>query len=520
MAVRRAKLERYGIAGFGWGAAWIGDDGALEATAICVPSAMTRPRRLGATETTACARPPAATVEAVTLTGPDTQPFDDPAGRFAFSHNGDLRDYRALRRPYRAQGRIHGRADTEVGARWLEDAWDPAERPEHLLAALHDRFGGQANLAVLTADGRPFHYAGNGENPVFSFRLGRIGLASTGIYSLDRSRLPVRRSGRRIAASSGCTPRSPWTQTERSTASVGWARLRDRDRRAVTITATRVRTSIADQDEDERMSAPEATVTPGSPGSAPPMPRTTGRGRPPSCRSTQLLRISALLARPDRHRRRRRAIHLQPGRVRRLVAKDDVGRSLLMITIGGAIIGIIIQPTVGYISDYTVSRWGRRKPYIVFGSLLDVVFLLGIAMGNSVLVLAAFVLLLSVSTNIARGPFQGYVPDLVAEPQVGMASGMVGLMQVVGNVTGYLLVSLSVLIGGWSSLSSAWRSSSWLRCSAWYSRSARACRRSLGTARPGPPSPGRLGQRTSSKSAPMCGSWCPAFCSSLPALSL
>ena len=120
---------------------------------------------------------------------------------------------------------------------------------------------------------------------------------------------------------------------------------------------------------------------------------------------------------------------------------------MFMIGVGGAIVGIIIQPTVGYISDYTVSRWGRRKPYIVFGSLLDVVFLVGIAMGNSVLMLAAFVLLLQVSTNIARGPFQGYVPDLVAEPQVGMASGMVGLMQVVGNVTGFLLVALSVGLG-------------------------------------------------------------------------
>ena len=130
-----------------------------------------------------------------------------------------------------------------------------------------------------------------------------------------------------------------------------------------------------------------------------------------------------------------------------LVPKDDVGRALFLIGIGGAVVGIIIQPTVGCISDYTVSRWGRRKPYIVFGSLLDVVFLVGIATGSSVLVLATFVLLLSVSTNIARGPFQGYVPDLVAEPQVGLASGMVGLMQVVGNVTGFLLVSLSVGLG-------------------------------------------------------------------------
>jgi hypothetical protein len=56
-----------------------------------------------------------------------------------------------------------------------------------LLCTLHDTFGGQANLAVLTADGTPHAYAGNTENPVFTFRLGRIGVASTGIYSLDRS---------------------------------------------------------------------------------------------------------------------------------------------------------------------------------------------------------------------------------------------------------------------------------------------------------------------------------------------
>ena len=127
-----------------------------------------------------------------------------------------------------------------------------------------------------------------------------------------------------------------------------------------------------------------------------------------------------------------------------LVAHDDVGTSMFQIGIGAAILGILIQPTVGYLSDYTVSRWGRRKPFIVFGSLLDLVFLAGIAAGSSVLMLAAFMLLLSVSTNIARGPFQGYVPDLIAEPQVGMASAMVGLMQVVGNVTGFLLVTLSV----------------------------------------------------------------------------
>jgi hypothetical protein len=182
------RLERFGIAGFSWGAAWVGPDGRL-ASYRAVRAFRDDPGRLdvGTAETTAALVHLRRPSRLSTLTRADTQPFDDPAGRFSFSHNGDLRDYKGLRDSYRREGRIHGRADTEVGARWLEDAWQPTAPVSHLLASLHDRFGGQANLAVLSADGTPHHYAGNGENPVFSFRLGRIGLASTGIYSLDRS---------------------------------------------------------------------------------------------------------------------------------------------------------------------------------------------------------------------------------------------------------------------------------------------------------------------------------------------
>lgn len=125
-----------------------------------------------------------------------------------------------------------------------------------------------------------------------------------------------------------------------------------------------------------------------------------------------------------------------------LVAPTGIGTAMTIITLGGTLIAIVVQPTVGSMSDYAVSRWGRRKPFIVAGSLIDLVFLLGIATANSVLALAAFIALLNVSTNIARGPFQGYVPDLVAEEQVGFASGLVGLMQTIGNVVGYGLVVL------------------------------------------------------------------------------
>jgi len=126
--------------------------------------------------------------------------------------------------------------------------------------------------------------------------------------------------------------------------------------------------------------------------------------------------------------------------------KDEAGRTLFLLTIGGAAIAMIVQPTIGSISDYTISRWGRRKPYILIGSLLDVVFLAGIALSSDLLAIAAFVALLQFSSNFAQGPFQGYVPDLVPAPQVGFASALVGMMQILGNVSGYAIGGIAVAL--------------------------------------------------------------------------
>jgi len=183
-----AKLERFGIAGFGWGATWLADDGRLRSYRDLAAFGDDPGREpVGREHTTSLLVHLRRPSKLSTLGMPDTQPFDDPAGRFAFSHNGDLRHHQAWRDRYRAAGRIHGKADSEVGARWLEDAWRDGASVPDLLASLHTTFGGHANLAVVTATGEVHHYAGNDENPVFTFRLGDIGLASTGLYSLDRS---------------------------------------------------------------------------------------------------------------------------------------------------------------------------------------------------------------------------------------------------------------------------------------------------------------------------------------------
>ena len=182
------RLERFGIAGFGWGAGWLDDAGRLRSHRDTRAFRDDPGRELvGRQETTTLLVHLRRPSKLSTLGLADTQPFDDPSGRYLFSHNGDFRRHPELRDRYRAAGRIHGKADTEVGARWLEDEWRDGEPAGHLLGALHDAFEGQANLALITRAGAAHHYGGNTENPVFTFRLGELAIASTGIYSLDRS---------------------------------------------------------------------------------------------------------------------------------------------------------------------------------------------------------------------------------------------------------------------------------------------------------------------------------------------
>ena len=192
------RLERYGMAGFGWGAAWLtaddGLDGHRDIRAFRDDPAAAD---VGAVETTSVLVHLRRPSKLSTLQLADTQPFTDPAGRFAFSHNGDLREYREPRKRFQAEGRIAGRADSEVGARWLEDAWSACATPAAALHALHRTFGGEANLAVIDRSGGVVHYAGNDENPVFAFRLGRIGVVSTALYSIDRSLFALAAPGAR-----------------------------------------------------------------------------------------------------------------------------------------------------------------------------------------------------------------------------------------------------------------------------------------------------------------------------------
>jgi MFS family permease len=128
-----------------------------------------------------------------------------------------------------------------------------------------------------------------------------------------------------------------------------------------------------------------------------------------------------------------------------IVVSKEIATAILAFA--GALVALLVQPTAAAVSDYTKTRWGRRKPYIFIGTILDVVFLAGLASSNTFLAVFAFIVLLQFSSNFAQGPFQGYVPDLVPASQVGIASGLMGVMVITGNFVGIGAAAIAIALG-------------------------------------------------------------------------
>ncbi len=103
--------------------------------------------------------------------------------------------------------------------------------------------------------------------------------------------------------------------------------------------------------------------------------------------------------------------------------------ALSAMSTAGLIIAMIIQPLAGLFSDSSTSRFGRRRPYILVGTLLDIVFLVAIGLSWNYWSLLAAILLIQFSANISHGPLQALIPDLVPEDQRGRASALKALFE-------------------------------------------------------------------------------------------
>ena len=92
-----------------------------------------------------------------------------------------------------------------------------------------------------------------------------------------------------------------------------------------------------------------------------------------------------------------------------------------LLTFAGLILAMAVQPIVGAISDRSGFRWGRRRPYILLGTIMAILFLPGIGLCGSYVAIFVIFCLLQISSNTAQAPYQAFIPDLVPEGKRGAA---------------------------------------------------------------------------------------------------
>ena len=136
---------------------------------------------------------------------------------------------------------------------------------------------------------------------------------------------------------------------------------------------------------------------------------------------------------------------LQNGNTSRILRSfgADVDQ-LPMFWIVAPLVGMIVQPIVGYYSDKTWNRLGRRKPYFLTGALLSSTALIFLPNSGSLAGIipalwigAGMVMIMDTSFNIAMEPFRALVADNLPETQrtlgFSIQTFLIGLGAVVGS---------------------------------------------------------------------------------------
>lgn len=143
-----------------------------------------------------------------------------------------------------------------------------------------------------------------------------------------------------------------------------------------------------------------------------------------------------------------------PDQVDRYAPPEVRGTWLAVVTGLGAAVSAVVQIVVGYRSDRTTGRRGRRRPYIVAGTVLTLFSLFALGQASSFTTFLCSVLLIQFTTNIANGPYQALIPDLVPRQLHGAASTWMGVFQHLGQAAGPIIAGIVLTKAGLPALTS------------------------------------------------------------------
>lgn len=131
-------------------------------------------------------------------------------------------------------------------------------------------------------------------------------------------------------------------------------------------------------------------------------------------------------------------------RTAELVPAEVKGTMLGILSASGAFISTIVELVAGPISDRSRSRWGRRRPFIFWGTLLSVPFILLFMWVPYFAWLVICFVAIQLFLNWANGPYQAVIPDYVPPERHGLASAYMGMMSLVGNLVGLAIAGLTL----------------------------------------------------------------------------
>ena len=120
------------------------------------------------------------------------------------------------------------------------------------------------------------------------------------------------------------------------------------------------------------------------------------------------------------------------------------------------LMGMVVQPLVGYFSDKTwLGRWGRRIPYLLIGAAAAVIVMcllpnagsFGLTIAGAMIFGLIALMFLDTSINMAMQPFKMMVGDMVNEKQKAKAYSIQSFLCNAGSLVGYIFPFLFTAIG-------------------------------------------------------------------------
>ena len=118
---------------------------------------------------------------------------------------------------------------------------------------------------------------------------------------------------------------------------------------------------------------------------------------------------------------------------------------LPILWVAAPMTGLLVQPIIGYMSDRTWGRFGRRRPYFTIGAIFASLALFAMPNSPTLWIAAGMLWVMDASINISMEPFRAFVGDMLPEKQrtggFAMQSFFIGIGAVVASALPYMMTN-------------------------------------------------------------------------------